>query len=553
MSVPFDNGETIRFNERELRIESELGSGAFGTVYKVFDTKRRTDCALKVIEYRNLSNKKRVMREIDTIKKVSSSRIIQYFDYVFWQKQSSFLILTEFCAGGDLNSRLNMPSSIETNLKWVMQLSEALSYLHTRTPAILHRDLKADNVLLTKTQDVKLGDFGLAREYVALKNIGPNPDDMVEYYMASGYGPIHWVAPEFFQQRYTEKADIFSLGGIFYAIFSRDWIVVSSEKMYGVFAKHLRHEKVGLGYAMAHMGENAKEKPLQISFQGSESLKCLIRSMLDYATHNRPSATEVNKRARKILASYHSNKAGDFEGHGDVDIASSDIDWLARSDIATGVDRNDYYIYDVDDNEEYCLPDDNNDSCDYVNDDDEEYCLPDDNNDSCDYVDDDDEEYCLPDDNNDSCDYVDDDDEEYCLPDDNNDSCDYVNDDDEEYCLPDDNNDSCDYVDDDDEEYCLPDDNNDSRDYVDDDDEEYSLPDDNNDSCDYVNDDDEEYSLPDDNNDSYDYVDDDDEEYCLPDDNNDSCDYVNDDDEEYCLPDDNNDSCDYVNDDDEEY
>ena len=474
MSVPFVNGETIRFNERELRIESELGSGAFGTVYKVFDTKRRTDCALKVIEYRNLSNKKRVMREINTIKKVSSSRIIQYFDFVFWQKQSSFLILTEFCAGGDLNSRLNMPSSIETNLKWVMQLSEALSYLHMRKKPIVHRDLKADNVLLTTTQDVKLGDFGLAREYVALKNIGPNPDDMVEYYMASGYGPIHWVAPEVFQQRYTEKADIFSLGGIFYAIFSRDWIVVSSKKMYGVFAKHLRHEKVGLGYAMAHMGENAKEKPLQISFQGSESLKCLIRSMLDYDTHNRPSATEVNKRARKILASYHSNKAGDFEGHGDVDIASSDIDWLARSDIATGVDRNDYYIYDVDDdNEEYCLPDDNNDSCDYVDDDDEEYCLPDDNNDSCDYVNDDDEEYSLPDDNNDSYDYVDDDDEEYCLPDDNNDSCDYVNDDDEEYSLPDDNKDSCDYVDDDDEEYCLPDDNNDSCDYVNDDDEEY--------------------------------------------------------------------------------
>ena len=79
------------------------------------------------------------------------------------------LILTEYWPGGNLNERLARPSSENVNLKWIRQMAAALAFLHSRS--VVHHDLKADNVLLTETEDAKLAAFGLAREYIALKRI----------------------------------------------------------------------------------------------------------------------------------------------------------------------------------------------------------------------------------------------------------------------------------------------------------------------------------------------------------------------------------------------
>lgn len=82
-----------------------------------------------------------------------------------------------------------------------------------------------------------MGDFGLAREYIALKRAGVRQDDgswlstYTEYYMESGIGPIHWVAPEFFRHHYTEKADVFSLGTLLFAILERDFITINGKAM----------------------------------------------------------------------------------------------------------------------------------------------------------------------------------------------------------------------------------------------------------------------------------------------------------------------------------
>ena len=54
----------------------------------------------------------------------------------------------------------------------------------------------------------------------------------MQYYMNSGVGPVHWVAPEFFACRYTEKADVFSLGTLFFAILERDIVVIGGKAIY---------------------------------------------------------------------------------------------------------------------------------------------------------------------------------------------------------------------------------------------------------------------------------------------------------------------------------
>ena len=173
------------------------------------------------------------------------------------------------------------------NLKWIRQTAAALSYLHSCN--VVHRDLKADNVLLTATEDLKLADFGLAREFIALKRTEeqiPSDDGSwmttySQYYMNSDVGPMHWVAPEFFDRHYTEKADVFSFGTLIYGILERDYISIGGKRYYGAFKTIPGEGKVGLGYAMKYYDLNIR---IQFSpyAQGSNVLQRIALEAMEY-------------------------------------------------------------------------------------------------------------------------------------------------------------------------------------------------------------------------------------------------------------------------------
>lgn len=167
--------QQIQVGKRRLTMEKTLGKGAFGVVYQVKYEGSPNVFALKDIRRENESALTDAVTEAMTLcKVVSHNNIITIIGVDTFTENSGlrhFLILTELCSGGSLNERLTRRSSEDINIKWMSQIADALSYFHKK--GIVHRDLKPDNVLLTNTKDVKLADFGLAREYIARPTLGP--------------------------------------------------------------------------------------------------------------------------------------------------------------------------------------------------------------------------------------------------------------------------------------------------------------------------------------------------------------------------------------------
>ena len=312
MQQAFGNGfqihSRVNVGSRVLRIQHRLGNGAFGVVYKVIDETYSNVYALKDVVCLNESDIRNAIREVQTMNQISHENVISVMAAEQFRDARGLhmLILTEYCVGGTLNERLMSRSSDELNFKWIRQMASALAFLHSMR--VVHRDLKADNVLLTAKEDVKLADFGLAREYIALKRIDAFRTDgswmpaYVQYFMNSNVGPIHWVAPECFSGRYTEKADVFSLGTLFFAIMERDFVMINGKRLYGAFKRIPGGGEVGIGYAMAKYDPKIAIQ-FSPSAQGSGALQRIARDAMQYNSSDHPSAEEIHQRITNIQGS----------------------------------------------------------------------------------------------------------------------------------------------------------------------------------------------------------------------------------------------------------
>ncbi|XP_072177963.1 serine/threonine-protein kinase 10-like isoform X1 [Diadema setosum] len=185
---------------------SEIGDGAFGKVYKARNRTNGNLVAAKLIEIKDTDDLNDFRVEIDILTECSHPNIIALEETFL--HQGTLWMLIEFCDGGALDDiilELEKPLT-EPQIKVVCkQTLEALVYLHEHH--IIHRDLKAGNILLTMAGDVKLGDFG-----VSAKNSTP------QQRRDSFIGTPYWMAPEVVRcetlkdNPYDYKADIWSLG-----------------------------------------------------------------------------------------------------------------------------------------------------------------------------------------------------------------------------------------------------------------------------------------------------------------------------------------------------
>jgi len=201
-------------------IQSPLGAGGMGEVYRARDTRLDREVAIKVLPTSLSSDgslKQRLEREAKAISKLSHPHICTLHD-IGHQDGVDFLVM-EYLEGETLEQRLSKgPLPPEQTIRIAAQMAEALAKAHKL--GIVHRDLKPSNVMLTKT-GAKLMDFGLAKEF------GPAhlPDVLTAMtaeqskLTAEGMivGTFQYMAPEQLEGKEADaRTDIFTLGTVTY-------------------------------------------------------------------------------------------------------------------------------------------------------------------------------------------------------------------------------------------------------------------------------------------------------------------------------------------------
>ncbi|XP_041657262.1 serine/threonine-protein kinase 10 [Cheilinus undulatus] len=187
-------------------IIGELGDGAFGKVYKARNKETGVLAAAKQIETKSEEELEDYMVEIDILAKCDHRYIVKLLDAFY--HDNTLWIMIEFCPGGAVDATmLELDRGLtEPQIKVVCrQMLEALVYLHRMK--IIHRDLKAGNVLLMLDGDIKLADFGVSAKNTKTLQ---RRDSFI--------GTPYWMAPEVVMCEtmkdapYDYKADIWSLG-----------------------------------------------------------------------------------------------------------------------------------------------------------------------------------------------------------------------------------------------------------------------------------------------------------------------------------------------------
>lgn len=228
-------GQIIAIGNMKLRVTKMLAEGGFAIVYVVQDLGTGAEYALKRIFSADDATSEAIKEEISYLKKLKDHpNIIQFIsaacENVENSKSKEFLILTELCKDpiiDHLRAGLSLPTNGAFNFDQVLnifyQICRSVQYLHNQEPAIVHRDLKLENFLVSAHNSIKLCDFGSATTtvYQPDNSWSVNKRNLIEDEIARQTTPMY-RAPEmldlYSNYRIDSQADIWALGCVLYLL-----------------------------------------------------------------------------------------------------------------------------------------------------------------------------------------------------------------------------------------------------------------------------------------------------------------------------------------------
>lgn len=189
------------------KLLERIGEGAYGEIYKVRNYHNNQIAAMKIIKVIDKIDLDDLIIEIEILKKCNHINIIKLYEaYIYEEK---IYIISEYCSLGSLDKIMSKlgRNLDEKEIKYIIkQLLDAISYLHEKV-FVIHRDIKASNILFAQDGNVKIADFGVSAKNSKL-------DQKRNTFTGSPY----WVSPEVINcdhgrtSGYNYKVDIWSLG-----------------------------------------------------------------------------------------------------------------------------------------------------------------------------------------------------------------------------------------------------------------------------------------------------------------------------------------------------
>lgn len=193
---------------RYCRYDEILGRGAYKTVFKAFDEHLGIEVAWNQVHVDELvtskEDRERLFREVEMLESIHHKNIMKIYASWVDKKKHNINFITEMFTSGTLRQFRKRHKYLELKaLKcWSRQILRGLLYLHGRTPPIIHRDLKCDNIFVNgNTGEVKIGDLGLA----CLMKVGQSTAHSV-------LGTPEFMAPELYEENYDERVDVYAFG-----------------------------------------------------------------------------------------------------------------------------------------------------------------------------------------------------------------------------------------------------------------------------------------------------------------------------------------------------
>jgi len=216
-----------RYELRQL-----VGRGGMADVYRSFDTRFQRDVAVKVFKREDEELLQRFIREARLMASLNNPHLMPVFDTGIDDVNGIpyYYIVMPFMDGGTLRSRIRRtPIPLADACRYLREIADVLDYIHSK--GIIHRDIKASNVLLDADDNCYLADFGIARN---------NSDATQITSTGNVLGTVDYVAPELFEPNYRADArsDFYSLGILLYEMVTGQ-LPFSGENQIAVVTMHM--------------------------------------------------------------------------------------------------------------------------------------------------------------------------------------------------------------------------------------------------------------------------------------------------------------------------
>ncbi|XP_013909646.1 PREDICTED: serine/threonine-protein kinase Nek1 isoform X2 [Thamnophis sirtalis] len=186
----------------------KIGEGSFGKAILVKAKENGKQYVIKEINISKMSNKEREesRREVAVLANMKHPNIVLYRES--FEEAGCLYIVMDYCEGGDLFKKINAQKGVffseDQIMDWFVQICLALKHVHDRK--ILHRDIKSQNIFLTKDGTIQLGDFGIARVLNSTVELAQ-----------TCIGTPYYLSPEICENKpYNNKSDMWALGCVLY-------------------------------------------------------------------------------------------------------------------------------------------------------------------------------------------------------------------------------------------------------------------------------------------------------------------------------------------------